>query len=102
MMTMKVERAARGLVDLLLSSLDTEIVLESTVVSGRATPATTVSITVPKKVDIADMDLKPGMPTCVPYTRCFSYTVTKYWASNSISLLYTSILFQFQYMDILK
>lgn len=65
MMTMKVERAARGLVDLLLTSLDTEITLESTVVSGRATPATTVSITIPKKVEIAEMDLKPGIYICM-------------------------------------
>ena len=57
MMTMKVERAAHELVDLLLSSLDTDITLESTVVSGTATPA----VAIPKKVDIADMDLKPGM-----------------------------------------
>ena len=57
MMTMKVERAAHELVDLLLSSLDTDIVLESTVVSGTATPA----ITIPKKVDIAEFDLKPGI-----------------------------------------
>ena len=65
---MKVERAARGLVDLLLSSLDTEIVLESTVVSGRATPATTITITVPKKADLAEMDLKPG--TCIHACTC--------------------------------
>jgi hypothetical protein len=62
MMTMKVERAARQLIDLLLSSLDTEIVLESTAVSGRATPmTTTISIGVPKKADIAEIDLKPGI-----------------------------------------
>ena len=53
---MKVERAAHELVDLLLSSLGTDIVLESTVVSGTATPA----IAIPKKVEIAELDLKPG------------------------------------------
>ena len=62
---MKVERAAHELVDLLLFSLGTDIVLESTAISGIATPATTtVSIAMPKKVglvDIADLDLKPGM-----------------------------------------
>ena len=56
---MKVEKAARELVDLLLSSLDIDIVLESTAVSGRATPA--ITIAVPKKQDIADLDLKPGI-----------------------------------------
>ena len=62
-MTMKVEKAARQLVDLLISSLDSEIVLESAAVSGRVTPATTISINVPKKEDIAELDLKPGMST---------------------------------------
>ena len=61
MMTMKVERAAHELIDLLLATLDTDVVLESTIVSGTATPA----ITLPKKVDIADMeDLKPGIYIC--------------------------------------
>ena len=61
MMTMKIERAAHEVVDLLLSSLDTDIVLDCSAVSATSTSATTVSIIVPKKADIADMDLKPGM-----------------------------------------
>lgn len=60
-MTMKIERAAHEVVDLLLSSLDTDIVLDFTAVSVTSTSATTISITVPKKADIANMDLKPGM-----------------------------------------
>ena len=64
-MTMKVERAARQLIDLLISSLDSEIVLESAAVSGMATPATTLTITVPKKEDIAELDLKPGTCVCM-------------------------------------
>lgn len=62
---MNVEKAAHQLIDLLISSLDVEIMLESAVISGRATPATTISIVVPKKEDIAEMDLKPG--TCIKY-----------------------------------
>ena len=83
---MKVERAARGLVDLLLSSLDTEIVLESTVVSGRATPATTITITVPKKADLAEMDLKPG--TCIHACTCTLYVyIYMYMAVGIVHLL---------------
>ena len=58
-MTMKVERAAHDLVNILISSLDVEVALESAAGSGRATPAT--MITLPKKEDIAELDLKPGM-----------------------------------------
>ena len=58
-MTMKVERAARELINLLLSSLDTEVCLESTAISGRDSPTSTVAI-IPKKVDIAELNLKPG------------------------------------------
>lgn len=58
---MKVERAARDLINLLISSLDGEIVLESAAVSGRVSPATTLSIIVPKREDIAELDLKPGV-----------------------------------------
>lgn len=64
MMTMKIERAAHEVVDLLLSSLDTDIVLDCSAVSATSTSATTVSIIVPKKADIADMDLKPGTHSC--------------------------------------
>jgi dynein heavy chain len=54
-MTMKVERAAHDLVNILISSLDVEVALESA-----AGSATTISITIPKKEDIAELDLKPG------------------------------------------
>ena len=71
-MTMKVERAARQLINLLISTLDTDIVLESAAVSGRATPATSITITIPKKEDIAELDLKPGTVEIFPvsHTSC--------------------------------
>lgn len=62
MKTMKVEKAARELVDLLLTTDGMEMVLESTAVSGRSTPATTLSLSVPKvsSLHVDEMDLKPG------------------------------------------
>ena len=62
-MTMKVERAAHDLVNILISSLDVEVALESA-----AGSATTISITIPKKEDIAELDLKPGMCKREPYS----------------------------------
>ena len=59
---MKVEKAARELVDLLLTSEGMAMALESTTVSGRTTPATTLSLSVPKvsSLHVDEMDLKPG------------------------------------------
>lgn len=56
---MKVERAARDLINLLISSLDGEIVLESAAVSGRVSPATTIIVR--KREEVAELDLKPGV-----------------------------------------
>ena len=70
--TVTVEKAARELIDLLLTSEEMDLVMESTAMSAGASAATNISIMVPKvsSLNVDEMDLKPGELTVARMQHC--------------------------------
>ena len=68
----KVEKAAQELIDLLLTSEEMDLVMESTAMSAGASTATNITLMVPKvsSLNVDEMDLKPGELTVIWMQHC--------------------------------